>query len=136
MIPVVRIPGHFILTEYGDATWQLIEDTVVSIKEVILFIYCEDQKDMVKIANYVNDHDKKLRIKTVIKPKDSKRERVFLDVSDDALSLSRFQIKDTTIQGIVNGMVFLKNHFDFLSRDIKTKNQKRNDSPEHDIYKK
>ena len=136
MIPIVRIPGDFILTKYGDATWQLIEETIDSIKDVILFIYCDDQKDMVKIANYVNDHDKKLRIKTLIKPKTSKRERVFLDISDDPLSHSRFQIKDTTIQGIVNGMVFLKSHFEFLSRDIKTKSQKRNDSPEHDIYKK
>jgi len=95
-----------------------------------------DNTGVKKIANYVNDHDKKLRIKTVIKPKDSKRERVFLDISDDLLSDSRFQIKDTTIQGIVNGMVFLKSHFEFLSRDIKTKSQKRNDSPDHDIYKK
>lgn len=136
MIPVVRIPGDFILTEYGDATWNLIEETIESIKDVILFIYCDNQKDMVKIANYVNDHDKKLRIKTLIKPKSAKRERVFLDISDDSLSLSRFQIKNTTIEGIVNGMVFLKSHFDFLSRDIRTKNQKRNDSPDHDIYKK
>ena len=44
MIPIVRIPGDFILTEYRDPTWQIIEETIDSVKEVILCIYCNDQK--------------------------------------------------------------------------------------------
>ena len=91
---------------------------------------------MVSIANYVNDHDKKLKIKTLIKPKNAKRERVFLDVSEDVMSHSRFQVKDTSVEGIVRAMVFLKSHFGFIAREIKTNHQKRNDSPDHDIYKK
>ena len=136
MIPIVRIPGDFIMTDYRDALWSLIEDTIQNVKEIILFIYCDGQNDMVTIANYVNDNDKKLKIKTLIKPKDSKRERVFLDVSEDDESQSRFQVRDTSIEGIVRAMVFLKSHFGFIEREIKTKHQKRNDSPEHDIYKK
>mgnify|MGYP003132398382 CR=1 FL=1 len=136
MIPIVRIPGDFILTDYRDPLWNLIEDTIDNVKEIILYIYCDSQADMITIANYVNDHDKKLKIKTLIKPKDAKRESVFLDVSEDISSLSRFQVKNTNIDGIINAMVFLKNHFGFLSREIKMKNQKRNDSPSHDIYKK
>ena len=41
MIPIVRIPGDFILTEYRDPTWQIIEETIDSVKEVILCIYCQ-----------------------------------------------------------------------------------------------
>jgi len=136
MIPIVRIPGDFILTEYRDPTWQIIEETIDSVKEVILCIYCNDQKDIVKIANYVNDHDNKLKIKTLIQLKDvDKNDRYFLDVTEGR-SKSRFQIQNTTVEGIINAMVFLKNHFSFLDRDKKIKSQKRNDSPDHDIYKK
>ena len=136
MIPIVRIPGDFILTEYPDPTWQIIEETIDSVKEVILCIYCNDQKDIVKIANYVNDHDNKLKIKTLIQLKDvDKNDRYFLDVTEGR-SKSRFQIQNTTVEGIINAMVFLKSHFNFLDRDKKIKSQKRNDSPDHDIYKK
>lgn len=136
MIPIVRIPGDFILTEYRDPTWQIIEETIDSVKEVILCIYCNDQKDIVKIANYVNDHDNKLKIKTLIQLKDVvNNDRYFLDVTEGR-SKSRFQIQNTTVEGIINAMVFLKNHFSFLDRDKKIKSQKRNDSPDHDIYKK
>ena len=94
MIPIIRIPGDFILTDYRDALWNLIEDTVDNVKDIILMIYCDGQKDMVTIANYINEHDKKLRIKTLIKTTEAaKQERVFLDVSTDKLSDSRFQIK-------------------------------------------
>ena len=120
MIPIVRIPGDFIMTDYRDALWSLIEDTIQNVKEIILFIYCDGQNDMVTIANYVNDNDKKLKIKTLIKPKDSKRERVFLDVSEDDESQSRFQVRDTSIEGIVRAMVFLKSHFGFIEREIIT----------------
>ena len=137
MIPIVRIPGDFILTDYRDPLWSLIEDTVENVKDIILMIYCDGQKDMVTIANYINDHDKKLRIKTLIKTTDAaKQERVFLDVSSDKLSHSRFQIKDASAEGIVRAMVFLKDHFGFLERQDKSTKQKRNDSPDNDIYKK
>ena len=136
MIPIVRIPGDFIMTDYRDALWGLIEETIQNVKEIILFIYCDGQSDMVAIANYVNDHDKNLKIKTLIKPKDAKRERVFLDVTEDFMSHSRFQVRDTSVEGIVRAMVFLRSHFGFIEREIKTKHQKRNDSPDHDIYKK
>ena len=55
MIPIVRIPGDFILTDYRDPLWTLIEDTVDNVKDIILMIYCDGQKDMVTIANYIND---------------------------------------------------------------------------------
>ena len=117
-------------------TWQIIEETIDSVKEVILCIYCNDQKDIIKIANYVNDHDNKLKIKTLIQLKDvDKNNRYFLDVTEGR-SKSRFQIQNTTVEGIINAMVFLKSHFNFLDRDKKIKSQKRNDSPDHDIYKK
>ena len=137
MIPIIRIPGDFILTDYRDALWNLIEDTVDNVKDIILMIYCDGQKDMVTIANYINEHDKKLRIKTLIKTTEAaKQERVFLDVSTDKLSDSRFQIKNTSAEGIVKAMVFLKDHFGFLERQDKSIKQKRNDSPDNDIYKK
>ena len=137
MIPIIRIPGDFILTDYRDALWNLIEDTVDNVKDIILMIYCDGQKDMVTIANYINEHDKKLRIKTLIKTTEAaKQERVFLDVSTDKLSDSRFQIKNTSAKGIVKAMVFLKDHFCFLDRQDKSIKQKRNDSPDNDIYKK
>ena len=60
MIPIVRIPGDFIMTDYRDALWSLIEDTIQNVKEIILFIYCDGQNVIVTIANYVNDNDKKL----------------------------------------------------------------------------
>tara|TARA_B100000902_G_scaffold300532_1_gene288141 strand:- start:14748 stop:15161 length:414 start_codon:yes stop_codon:yes gene_type:complete len=137
MIPIVRIPGDFILTDYRDPLWTLIEDTVDNVKDIILMIYCDGQKDMVTIANYINDHDKKLRIKTLIKTTDvAKEERVFLDVSSDVVSDSRFQVKDVSPEGIVRAMVFLKTHFGFIERQGKERKQKRNDSPGNDIYKK
>ena len=37
-----------------------------NVKEILLFIYCYGQNDMVTISNYVNDNDKKLKIKTLI----------------------------------------------------------------------
>ena len=43
MIPIIRIPGDFILTDYRDPLWNLIEDTVDNVKDIILMIYCDGQ---------------------------------------------------------------------------------------------
>ena len=67
MINTIRIPGDFLLTDYKDAVWKKIENTVVKSKEFILCFYSKESDNLGEIANYVNNHSGKLKIKTTIK---------------------------------------------------------------------
>tara|TARA_B100000519_G_C14119328_1_gene379642 strand:+ start:191 stop:619 length:429 start_codon:yes stop_codon:yes gene_type:complete len=142
MIPVVRIPADFILTEYRDPVWELIIQTISRTKDFVLCFYCDEADDMTAVANFVDSHSDKLRIKTMIKIWDvCRKERVFLDVPNGHVTEARFTVTQSGIEGIIQAMTFLTDHFEFIGRD-KTghpavKHQKRNDSPNYDsIYKK
>tara|TARA_R100000152_G_C6782287_1_gene219568 strand:+ start:9212 stop:9640 length:429 start_codon:yes stop_codon:yes gene_type:complete len=142
MIPVVRIPADFILTEYRDPVWDLISRTIEKTKDFVLCLYCEKVDDMTAVANFVDSHSEKLRIKTTIKIWDiCQRERVFLDVPNGHNTKSRFTVSQEGIEGIIQAMTFLADHFEFMGREKSghpvVKHQKRNDSPNYDsIYKK
>ena len=141
MISTVRIPGDFLLTEYKDAVWQKIEDSVEKSRDFILCFYCHKSSEMPAIANYINDHSNKLKIKTTIKLWDvCKDERVFLDVSKEHTN-SRFHINSNDIKGIIQAMLFVENYFEFISNNHiqythPNKHQKRNDSNTFDYNKK
>jgi len=142
MIPTVRIPANFIMSEYRDPVWKYISNTIDETKDFILCIYCDTTHDMAEVANFVDSHSEKLRIKTTIKVWDvCKQERVFLDVPNGNKTDARFVVGRHNVDGIIAAMVFLRSHFEFLSRE-KTghpviKHQKRNDSKNYDgIYKK
>tara|TARA_S200000501_G_scaffold341242_1_gene350437 strand:+ start:823 stop:1248 length:426 start_codon:yes stop_codon:yes gene_type:complete len=141
MINTIRIPGDFLLTDYKDAVWKKIENTVVKSKEFILCFYSKESDNLGEIANYVNNHSGKLKIKTTIKLWDlCKSERVFLDVSLDKDTDYRFHITSGDIEGIVQSMNFIEHYSAFKSvnwKDPKQKqSQKRNDSNSFDYNKK
>ena len=141
MINIVRIPGDFLLTDYKDIVWDVIENTVVKSREFILCFYSKDSDNLGEIANYVNAHCDKLKIKTTIKLWElCKSDRVFLDVSLDKDTDYRFHITSDDIDGIIQSMNFIEHYSSFVSnnwKDPKQKqHQKRNDSNTFDYNKK
>ena len=133
MISTVRIPGNFLLTEYKDAVWQKIENSVQKSRDFILCFYCDKSEEMPAVASYINEHSNKLKIKTTIKLWDvCKNERVFLDVSKNNNTDSRFHIKSDDMVGFIQAMSFIENYFEFIRNSHKqythpNKQQKRND---------
>jgi hypothetical protein len=143
MIPTVRLPGNFVGTDYEDIIWKKIFSTLeASPQEFKLCFYCDDSDHLPIIANSVSGHDDHhLRIKTTIKLwNNCKNERVFLDVSNGEILNSRFQCRGDDISAIINALVFIEDHFNFINSERSQYNkeprrQKRNDSSTHDRYK-
>ena len=141
MINTVRIPGDFLLTDYKDVVWDVIENTVVKSREFILCFYSKESNNLGEIANYVNAHSDKLKIKTTIKLWDlCKSERVFLDVSLDKDTDYRFHITSEDVEGIIQSMNFIEHYSGLINSNWKEskqkQHQKRNDSDSFNYNKK
>ena len=154
MIPIIRMPGAFTYSEYEDAIWESIFQTIDSVPGDTPFQFCfyaTEHDKIPVIAESVTKHNKvnpHLTLKTSIKLYSlCKSEYVFLDISNSVITQSRFSIFGEGIDSIIYGLQFLKSHYNFISnknlddqnldagKEYNVRKQKRNDSSNYDRKK-